>query len=41
MLRDRLFLYGWRVLRRWMRDETIMVKCRENRVFFPAPYTGA
>ncbi|MFJ7069711.1 ECF-type sigma factor [Streptomyces sp. NPDC101115] len=39
MLRDRLFLYGWRVLHRWMRDGEIIVKCRENRVFFAAPYT--
>uniref|UniRef100_A0AAU3GK32 Sigma-70 family RNA polymerase sigma factor n=1 Tax=Streptomyces sp. NBC_01401 TaxID=2903854 RepID=A0AAU3GK32_9ACTN len=32
-------MYGWRVLRAWMRDGTIIARCRESRIYFPAPYT--
>ncbi|MFF3790871.1 hypothetical protein ACFYXW_12475 [Streptomyces sp. NPDC001981] len=39
MLKDRLWLYGWKVLRAWMRDGTIIERCRERRIYFPAPYT--
>ncbi|MET9725498.1 sigma factor-like helix-turn-helix DNA-binding protein [Streptomyces zaomyceticus] len=39
MLQDRLFRYGWRVLRKWMRDGEIVERCRERRVYFKAPYT--
>ncbi|WP_310726216.1 hypothetical protein [Streptomyces sp. N2A] len=39
MLQDRLWLYGWSVLRAWMRDGTIIARCRERRIYFPAPYT--
>ncbi|MFB8417442.1 hypothetical protein ACFC63_18230 [Streptomyces albidoflavus] len=39
MLRERLWRYGWNILRGWMREGTIIAKCRENRVYFPAPYT--
>jgi RNA polymerase sigma factor (sigma-70 family) len=39
MLRDRFWLYGWKVLRAWMRDGTIIERCRERRIYFPAPYT--
>ncbi|MGW3028047.1 hypothetical protein [Streptomyces sp. NPDC001221] len=38
MLRDRLWRYGWNVLRAWMKDGSIIARCRERRVFFPAPY---
>ncbi|MFF3528239.1 RNA polymerase sigma factor [Streptomyces rubiginosohelvolus] len=39
MLKDRLWVYGWKVLRAWMRDGTIIERCRERRIHFPAPYT--
>lgn len=39
MLKDRLWLYGWKVLRAWMRDGTIIERCRERRIYFHAPYT--
>ncbi|MFF2902418.1 hypothetical protein [Streptomyces sp. NPDC057966] len=39
MFKDRLWLYGWKVLRAWMRDGTIIERCRERRIYFPAPYT--
>ncbi|WP_331761966.1 hypothetical protein [Streptomyces sp. NBC_01546] len=39
MFRDRIWLYGWNVLRSWMRDGTIIEKCREKRIYFKAPYT--
>uniref|UniRef100_A0AAU1M5A0 Sigma-70 family RNA polymerase sigma factor n=1 Tax=Streptomyces sp. NBC_00148 TaxID=2903626 RepID=A0AAU1M5A0_9ACTN len=39
MLQDRLWLYGWRVMRAWMRDGTIVQRCRERRIYFAAPYT--
>ncbi|MEU4038713.1 hypothetical protein [Streptomyces collinus] len=38
-LEDRFWLYGWRVLLSWMRDGTIIERCREKRIYFPAPYT--
>jgi RNA polymerase sigma factor (sigma-70 family) len=39
MLRDRIWTYGWKVLRAWMKDGTIIARCREHRVYFAAPYT--
>ncbi|MFE3676051.1 RNA polymerase sigma factor [Streptomyces griseus] len=39
LLRDRLWTYGWKVLRAWMKDGTIIARCRERRIYFPAPYT--
>lgn len=39
MLRDRIWTYGWKVLRAWMKDGTIITRCREHRVYFAAPYT--
>ncbi|MFJ3338633.1 RNA polymerase sigma factor [Streptomyces sp. NPDC086766] len=39
MLRDRLWRYGWNVLRAWMKDGSIIARCRERHVRFPAPYT--
>ncbi|MFI1839453.1 RNA polymerase sigma factor [Streptomyces olivaceoviridis] len=39
VLRDRLWQYGWNVLRSWMKDGTIIARCRERHVRFPAPYT--
>ncbi|MFC9484607.1 hypothetical protein ACFTZM_00820 [Streptomyces hydrogenans] len=36
---DRIWLYGWKVLRAWMRDGEIIARCRENRIYFAAPYT--
>ncbi|MEW2498244.1 hypothetical protein AB0942_32620 [Streptomyces nodosus] len=39
LLQDRLWLYGWNVLRSWMREGTIIGRCREKRIYFPAPYT--
>lgn len=38
-LRDRLWRYAWIVLRSWMREGTIIERCREKRINFPAPYT--
>ncbi|MCX4529902.1 hypothetical protein OG982_30125 [Streptomyces sp. NBC_01551] len=38
-LRDDLWVYGWRVIRKWMRDGTIIARCRERDVHFAAPYT--
>ncbi|MGW2426050.1 hypothetical protein ACWC0C_43740 [Streptomyces sp. NPDC001709] len=39
LLQDRFWLYGWNVLRSWMREGTIIERCREKRIYFPAPYT--
>lgn len=39
LLRERLWVYGWNVLRSWMRRGTIIEKCRERRIWFKAPYT--
>ncbi|WP_433573949.1 hypothetical protein [Streptomyces sp. CA-251247] len=39
MFKDRLWMYGWKVLRAWMRDGTIIERCRERKIYFPAPYT--
>lgn len=39
LLRDRIWRYGWNVLRGWMKDGTIIARCRERRIYFPAPYT--
>ncbi|MFI2620535.1 hypothetical protein [Streptomyces sp. NPDC018584] len=39
LLQDRVWLYGWRVLHSWMREGTIIERCREHRIYFPAPYT--
>nr|WSX54162.1 sigma-70 family RNA polymerase sigma factor [Streptomyces sp. NBC_00974] len=38
-LREDLWVYGWRVMRSWMRDGTVIERCRERRIFFAAPYT--
>lgn len=38
-LRDGLWEYGWKAMRRWMRDGTIIERCRERYIFFAAPYT--
>jgi RNA polymerase sigma factor (sigma-70 family) len=39
LLRERLWIYGWNVLRSWMRKGTIIQKCRERHIWFAAPYT--
>ncbi|MDN3262884.1 hypothetical protein QWJ26_24370 [Streptomyces sp. CSDS2] len=39
LLQDRLWRYGWNVLRSWMKEGVIIERCREHRVYFPAPYT--
>ncbi|UUN25530.1 hypothetical protein [Streptomyces sp. FIT100] len=39
LLREDLWLYGWRVLRRWMREGEIIARCRESDIYFFAPYT--
>ncbi|MFJ2406637.1 hypothetical protein ACIOUE_35660 [Streptomyces xanthochromogenes] len=39
MLRERLWRYGWNVLRSWMKDGSIVARCRRARAPFPAPYT--
>ncbi|MFF8939186.1 hypothetical protein ACF08O_31605 [Streptomyces paradoxus] len=39
LLRERLWVYGWNVLRSWMRKGTIIQKCRERHISFAAPYT--
>ncbi|WP_435286361.1 hypothetical protein [Streptomyces bacillaris] len=38
-LQEDLWLYGWRVLRSWMKDGTIIERCGENRIVVPAWYT--
>ena len=37
-LRDDLWVYGWRCLRAWMRDGTIIEKCGERDVPLGARY---
>ncbi|WP_329167081.1 hypothetical protein OHB49_43385 (plasmid) [Streptomyces sp. NBC_01717] len=32
-------MYEWKVLRAWMPDGTIIERCRERQIHFPAPYT--
>jgi RNA polymerase sigma factor (sigma-70 family) len=39
VLQERFWLYGWNVLRSWMANGTIIERCRERRIRFPAPYT--
>lgn len=39
LLQDRFWHYGWTVLRSWMREGVIIERCREHRIYFPAPYT--
>lgn len=38
-LTDDLWLYGWKVMRRWMKDGTIVERCGENKIYIPARYT--
>ncbi|MFE3584522.1 sigma-70 RNA polymerase sigma factor region 4 domain-containing protein [Streptomyces vinaceus] len=38
-LHDELWVYGWRVMRAWMRDGTVIARCRLKGFRFPAPYT--
>ncbi|MFC9165854.1 hypothetical protein ACFTZ8_34270 [Streptomyces fungicidicus] len=35
-LRDDLWVYGWRILRAWMKDGTIIAKCGERGILVPA-----
>jgi hypothetical protein len=39
LLQDRFWRYGWTVLRSWMREGVIIERCREHKIYFPAPYT--
>lgn len=39
MFEERLWLYGWNVLRSWMKDGTIIERCRKRKIYFKAPYT--
>ncbi|WP_411138010.1 ECF-type sigma factor [Streptomyces sp. C10] len=39
LLRERIWRYGWNVLRGWMKDGSIIARCRERRIYFNAPYT--
>ncbi|MEU0074107.1 hypothetical protein ABZ027_31900 [Streptomyces sp. NPDC006332] len=39
MFRQRLWLYGWNVLRSWMKDGTVIARCRKRNIYFKAPYT--
>ncbi|MFI6361022.1 hypothetical protein ACIBJF_53130 [Streptomyces sp. NPDC050743] len=39
VLRDRLWRYGWNVLRSWTIDGSIIARCHERHVRFPSPYT--
>ncbi|WP_328418528.1 hypothetical protein OG542_40255 (plasmid) [Streptomyces violaceus] len=36
LLRDDLWVYGWRILRAWMKDGTIIAKCGERGIVVPA-----
>ncbi|MFF3727433.1 hypothetical protein ACFYYM_34265 [Streptomyces erythrochromogenes] len=38
-LHDELWVYGWRVMRAWMGDGTVIARCRLKGFRFPAPYT--
>ncbi|MFF3691706.1 hypothetical protein [Streptomyces sp. NPDC002187] len=38
-LREELWLYGWRVMRAWMRDGSVIERCAERNITFSAPYT--